>query len=178
MSGHSAVSTWLLLVLGTLLLAGPTVAQNGDGRIYWTSQVDVRRAALDGSEPETLLPVPFFAGEITLDLAAAKMYWFHLLEENDAAPFVLRANTDGSSVETLFSVFNGSALAVDSVNAKLYYGTLPFEQGCGRIYKSNLDGSNSELLIDDQRVRGLALDVPAGKLYWTDRCDNAVVVNA
>lgn len=57
-------------------------------------------------------------------------------------------------------------MAVDPVDGKLYW-TEAF--GSGRIQRSNLDGSNVEVVIpiDGPGIIGLALDLAERKIYWS-----------
>ena len=44
-------------------------------KVYWTDLSRIQRANLDGSEVEELVSDAGFAGSISLDRAAGKMYW-------------------------------------------------------------------------------------------------------
>ena len=87
---------------------------------------------------------------------------------------VFRMNLDGSMQEELFASLPSrfaTAIAVDSREAKLYVGVEL--DGVSGIYRSNLDGSNLELLVPlDESALGdfFALDVDPRhqKVYWLD----------
>ena len=107
---------------------------------------------------------------IALDLEAGKVYW--------TLPFrgqIRRANLDGTDVEDiatarLFPV----SVALDRTNDKIYFTVADIAFGGefpGGIQRANLDGSDLEDVIVTGRGTepcGIALDVPAGKMYWTD----------
>ncbi len=156
-----AVLTGMVL----LLAASPELA----AKMYWTDLLndDVSRANLDGTEVQTLVAdghVSPFA--IDLDLQQLKMYWIDS-RDDISQPVVRRANTDGSVVQELFSLFNAAALAVDGVNGKLYVAALGFE-GPGAIFTSNLNGTGLGVLLTGLNSYDLELDLPAGKLYFLD----------
>lgn len=104
-----------------------------------------------------LLAVPF-AGPL---VAQGKLYFVG----NGVGPDpIRRTNVDGSGV---VSIVDGltfpQTIAVDGVADKLYW------TNNDNVHRSNLDGSNIETLLSTGgSVRGIALDVPGGKMYVTD----------
>lgn len=93
---------------------------------------------------------------------AGRMYWA------DAGTHVIqRANQDGSAVVTLVHAGFGSApqgVALDLIHARLYW----VEADGGKIRRANLDGSGIEDLIGSVGPAAIALNLPAGKMYWAD----------
>ena len=147
------------------------------GRMYWTDvgTFKIQRSNLDGSQVEDLVTTGLdYPRGLALDVAGGKMYWV------DVGTFkIQRANLDGSQVEDL--VTTGSvgprAVALDVNGGKMYWTGDDWteEDGRtieGRIQRANLDGTQVEdLLTDPSEVSdpgGLALDLAAGKMYWTD----------
>jgi hypothetical protein len=122
---------------------------------------------------------------IVVDLAASHLYWTNMGNPiaNDGS--IERANLDGSNVIHIVppgSTFTPKQLQLDEKNRKLYW----CDREGMRVMRANLDGSNIETLLDtsegDARPGkdikkwcvGIALDVEAGKLYWTQKgSDNA-----
>ena len=94
-----------------------------------------------------------------------KIYW----TDDDS---LLRANPDGSGVETLFDrrpdlepTFDVRKLVVDSEGGKIYWNGDESTDRGGGMWRANLDGTNLERLTTIQ-TRGFALDLEAGKIYW------------
>ncbi len=163
------------------------------GKMYWTDATRdrIRRADLDGSNVEDILNTRTFGGQslegpattprdVALDLTSdpPKMYWVDAGTLNLEEGKIWRANLDGSSPEALVTsgLVNPQSIALDTTEGKMYWT----DSGTGgpnaleddKIQRANLDGSNVETLLTFQnqlRVpRGVALDMTAGKMYWTD----------
>ena len=163
------------------------------GKIYWTDsgtgnpnplQDDkIQHANLDGSNVETLLT---FQNQlrvprgIALDVTEGKMYWTDIFIDR-----IRRANLDGSGIELVINTrtIGGQslpnpataprdiALDLTSDPPKIYWidsGNMNVSNG--RIGRANLDGSSPEALVTSGLVnpQSIALDVAAGKMYWTD----------
>ncbi len=162
-------------------------------KIYWTDATRdrIRRANLDGSNVEDVVLTRTIGGQslggpattprdVALDLTSdpPKMYWVDAGTLNLEEGKIWRANLDGSSPEALVTtgLVNPQSIALDVAGGKIYWT----DSGTGgpngleddKIQRANLDGSNVETLLTFQnqlRVpRGIALDVAAGKMYWTD----------
>lgn len=84
---------------------------------------------------------------------------------------ILRSNLDGSSLETVL-LPGGNPLIRNvrvDISADLMYWT---EYLNNRIMKANTDGTNVQVLITGlSRPEGLALDLAAGKVYWSEQPD-------
>jgi hypothetical protein len=105
---------------------------------------------------------------------AQKVYWAQNNGIGPGAPRkIRRANLDGSDMETLITFGldpneGNKYLALDSGGGKMYFGTA-FTDGPRRIERANLDGTGREPLVEDTGVlKGLALDLVNGKIYWPD----------
>lgn len=85
---------------------------------------------------------------------------------------LLRANVDGTQVETLLKVRldRPLAIAVDSAAGKVYWSDDEEPSTSAAIRRANLDGSAVEDLITTNIIAptGLALDVAGGMMFWTD----------
>src|SRR6202521_6042596 len=122
---------------------------------------------------------------LVVDLAAGHLYWTNMGNPSANDGSIERSNLDGSNVTHIVpagGTFTPKQLQLDEKNRKLYWSD---REGM-RVMRANLDGSKIETLIDtsegDARPGkeikkwcvGIALDVDAGKLYWTQKGpDNA-----
>ena len=145
------------------------------GKMYWVdSGTDkIQRANLDGSNIEDLVTGLGYPLDIALDVSAGKMYWV------DSGK-IQRANLDGSNVEDLVTGLDyPSDIALDVSTGKMYWiadaqesiiGGEWVPRGTAKIQCANLDGSNIEDLVTGLGYPSdIALDVSAGKMYWTDK---------
>ncbi len=157
----------------------------------------VRRANLDGTQIEDVLALPERLGDIAIDANARKLYWIGdgIMRANldgsnvetvlsGIAPFdfaldtqnakiyladykkIARVNFDGTEWEELVTgfKFGAESLALDQTTWKIYW----INQWPRTIQRANLDGTElQDILIGVSSFRGIALDVAAGKLYWT-----------
>ena len=140
------------------------------GKMYWTDQTTakIQRANLNGSGVEDLVTRSSGLGNpdgLALDVGAGKMYW-----TDNATAKIQRANLDGSGVEDLVTSGlsdPGQGLALDAGRRQ---DVLDGLEGTSKIQRANLDGSGVEDLVSSGlgNPDGLALDVGAGKMYWTD----------
>ncbi|MCY3757213.1 MAG: dockerin type I domain-containing protein, partial [Acidobacteria bacterium] len=137
----------------------------GAARMYWTGHDvrTVRRADVDGSDIQDLVPTGAYAAGFALDLEGGKMYWTDV-----GAGRINRADLDGTNTQRLISAEVGSInwLALDVPGGKMYWTDWTTD----KIQRANLDGSDIEDLVTTGLVapHGLALDLAAGKMYWTD----------
>ena len=92
---------------------------------------------------------------------ATRVYW----TGNSA---IKSANVDGSDIQTVVSplptMVGVKDIAVDSDRGKLYFA----HKAANIIERVNLDGTARDTVITDAYPVGLALDVSAEKIYWTD----------
>lgn len=127
-------------------LGRPTLDLDG-GKVYFGNytQGDIRRANLDGTDPEILFAGVFTPVAIALDLTAGKIYW---ADSNTSfvSNHIARANFDGTDLEVLYegmptsSGFTG--IGLDLANGKLYWcdEITDVEKG---LWEADLDGSNA-----------------------------------
>ena len=108
--------------------------------------------------------------DITIDPLARKVYWTDSSYGHGA---IARANLDGSG-EIEYLIGEGSpnppaiapiAITVDPYAGKMYWTHLnePFTHG---IWRSELDGTNPERVVDVEKGGGIELDLRNGKIYW------------
>jgi hypothetical protein len=122
---------------------------------------------------------------IVVDVAAGHLYWTNMGNPTANDGSIERADFDGKNLTHIVppgATFTPKQLQLDEKNRKLYW----CDREGMRIMRANLDGSKIETLVDtsegDARPGkdikkwcvGIALDVEAGKLYWTQKgSDNA-----
>ncbi|MFN8333457.1 MAG: LamG-like jellyroll fold domain-containing protein, partial [Saprospiraceae bacterium] len=107
---------------------------------------------------------------IAVDESTGRVYW------SEIATFYLTtiksAKPDGSDVQTVVSnVMDQRGLVVDPIRGKLFWVAGDTWQRQEFIYRSNLDGSNREIIYAasaGSQIRYLALDAYNQKLYWLD----------
>lgn len=94
----------------------------GGGKLYVTDSMSIRRANLDGTSLETLVP-PGAArpGAIAIDPRGRKMYWTVL----QPSSLIRRANLDGTGVEDIVTQ------GLDAPNGIALYQTEPVITGAG-----------------------------------------------
>ena len=159
--------TWISVEEIALDIAG--------GKMYFTTyeeyvggtnetEIQVRRANLDGSQVETLASgrnrLKFHG--ITVDPNAGKIYW---VRSNK----IQRADLDGSNLETLLADENPYQLTIDPAGGKIYW------TGGGSIHRANLNASAVETLARDVgTIQGIEVDVAAGHIYWANYSEGSI----
>lgn len=167
------------------------------GHIFWTNMGipslndgSIERADLDGKNRKVIVSpgVTHTPKQIHLDKDGGKLYWC-----DREGMRVMRANLDGSQVETLVETGRtdedrGDAtrwcvgITVDPKYANIYWTQKgPDNSGLGRIFRANIDIPNGEsaahrsdieVLFDElPEPIDLELDQANRLLYWTDRGD-------
>ena len=167
------------------------------GHIYWTNMGvpacddgSIECAALDGSNRRVIVPrgVTHTPKQIHLDKDNGKLYWC-----DREGMRVMRANLDGSQVETLVQNGRGPddqrdptrwcvGITLDPKRQKIYWTQKGrADAGQGRIFRANLDIPKGESPTDRSDIEvlfdrlpepiDLDLDLASRVLYWTDRGD-------
>jgi hypothetical protein len=168
------------------------------GHLYWTNMGNpsandgsIERANLDGSNVTHVVPPggTFTPKQMQLDEKNRKLYWC-----DREGMRVMRANLDGSKIETLIDTSEGDArpgkeikkwcvgIVLDVEAGKLYWTQKgPANAGEGRIFRANLEipkgqtpanRKDIELLYENlPEPIDLELDLANRTLYWTDRGD-------
>ena len=167
------------------------------GHIYWTNMGvpnlndgSIERADLDGKNRRVIVPqgVTFTPKQIHLEKKDGKLYWC-----DREGMRVMRANLDGSDVETLVETGRGDTdrrdqtrwcvgITIDPKLGKIYWTQKgPTKGGLGRLCRANIDvpkgesptnRSDIEVLFDQlPEPIDLELDLKNRVLYWTDRGD-------
>jgi len=168
------------------------------GHIYWTNMGDpkrndgsIMRSDLNGKNMITIVPPggTFTPKQLHLEKRSRKLYW-----SDREGMRVMRANLDGSEIETLVDTSLGDSrpgsdptkwcvgIAVDTEGGKFYWTQKGgHHAGLGRIFRANIQipqGQSAEsrrdieLLYDNlPEPIDLDLDPVHRTLYWTDRGD-------
>jgi hypothetical protein len=167
------------------------------GHIYWTNMGNpkandgsIERAELDGRNVTDIVPAggTFTPKQLQLDKKNGKLYW-----SDREGMRVMRANLNGSNIETLVETGRGEAdrrdarnwcvgIALDVERGKVYWTQKgPDNAGQGRIFRANLEipkgqspanRKDIEVLFDGlPEPIDLDLDLANRMMYWTDRGD-------
>jgi hypothetical protein len=167
------------------------------GHIYWTNMGvpnlndgSIERADLDGRNRRVVVPqgITHTPKQIHLNKDNGKLYWC-----DREGMRVMRANLDGSQVETLVETGRGDkdshdqtrwcvGITIDPKLRKIYWTQKgPDKGGQGRLFRANIDipkgespakRSDIEVLFDHlPEPIDLELNLANRVLYWTDRGD-------
>jgi DNA-binding beta-propeller fold protein YncE len=169
-----------------------------EGRLYWTNMGDpkandgsILSSDLDGSRLITIVPpgATFTPKQLQIEKHSGKLYWC-----DREGMRVMRANLDGSNIETLVDTGAGDprpgrdptkwcvGIAVDVVAGKMYWTQKGGDNaGNGRIFRANIESPSGqspwtrtdiEMLYDGlPEPIDLEIDPISRTLYWTDRGD-------
>ena len=189
--------------LQTLLIEGRKLPDGlavdvAAGHLYWTNMGNPKandgtlfRSDLDGGNLTTIVAPggTFTPKQLQIDKPSGKLYWC-----DREGMRVMRANLDGSKIETLVDTSQGDprpgadatkwcvGIAVDAGAGKLYWSQKGGDNaGEGSILRANLDiprgqtaSNRSDIeLLYDKLPEPIDLDIDPGSrwLYWTDRGD-------
>lgn len=155
----------LILIRSALGLGLAVSAAHGQS-VYWADDfgVKIRRAHLDGSNPEELFNGTDTVAALALDLDQGKMYWVR----SGSTPRIQRSDLDGLGVEDVITLGPDEAatsIALDVPSGKIYWT----DANDHAIRRADLDGSTIEELVtlaSGDRPTSIALDLIAGKMYW------------
>jgi hypothetical protein len=167
------------------------------GHIYWTnmgsiavSDGSICRADLDGKNLMTIVPEggTHTPKQLQLDKPNGKLYW-----SDREGMRVMRANLDGSNIETLIETGHGDedrrdarnwcvGIALDVESGHVYWTQKgPDNAGQGRIFRASIDipkGQTPSARKDIELLYGdlpepidLDLNLTTRTMYWTDRGD-------
>jgi len=168
------------------------------GHLYWTNMGNptandgsIERADFDGSNLTHIVPpgATFTPKQLQLDEKNRKLYWC-----DREGMRIMRANLDGSNIETLLDTSEGDArpgktinkwcvgIALDVDGGKLYWTQKGSDNaGQGRIFRASLEipkGQSPANRKDIELLYGglpepidLELDLANRTIYWTDRGD-------
>jgi sugar lactone lactonase YvrE len=168
------------------------------GHLYWTDMGNpstndgsIERSGLDGSNVTHIIPPggTFTPKQLQLDRKNRKLYW-----SDREGMRVMRANLNGSNVETLVDTSEGDTrpgkdikkwcvgIALDVEASKLYWTQKgPDNAGEGRIFRANIEIPKGQTPSNRKDIEplyenlpepiDLELDLANRTIYWTDRGD-------
>ncbi|MFL6086069.1 MAG: 3-hydroxyacyl-CoA dehydrogenase [Mycobacterium sp.] len=168
------------------------------GHIYWTNMGNpkandgsLERADLDGRNRRSIIPQggTFTPKQVQLEKKSRELYWC-----DREGMRVMRANLDGSDIETLVDTSQGDprpgpdaskwcvGVAVDADGGKVYWTQKgPDNAGKGRICRAGITLPDGETAVDRADIEvlyeglpepiDLDLDLSNRVMYWTDRGD-------
>jgi hypothetical protein len=167
------------------------------GFIYWTNMGvpykndgSIERADLDGGNRRFIIPEggTFTPKQLHLEKNSGKLYW-----SDREGMRVLRANLDGSQIETLIKTGEGEGdrrdpsnwcvgITVDPIRRQIYWTQKGADNsGHGRIFRAAIDMPQGQTAANRRDIEllfgglpepvDLELDLQRRVLYWTDRGD-------
>ena len=167
------------------------------GHIYWTNMGipyrndgSIERVDLDGGNRRFIVPVggTFTPKQLHLEKRSGKLYW-----SDREGMRVMRANLDGSEVETLIQTGDGEGdrrnptnwcvgVTVDPTRGQMYWTQKGADDsGRGRIFRASTELPRGQTPTNRLDVEvlfeglpepiDLELDLEHRILYWTDRGD-------
>jgi DNA-binding beta-propeller fold protein YncE len=168
------------------------------GHVYWSNMGNpkendgsIERADLDGQNRKAIIPPggTFTPKQIQLERKSRKLYWC-----NREGMRVMRADLDGSNVETLVDTSQGDprpgpdaskwcvGVAIDVDGGKVYWTQKGSDNaGEGRLLRAGVDVPNGQTASDRADIEvlydglpepiDLDLDLNNRVIYWTDRGD-------
>jgi hypothetical protein len=168
------------------------------GHLYWTNMGNpnandgsIERADIDGRNASHIVSNggTFTPKQLQLDRKNRKLYW-----SDREGMRIMRANLDGSNIETLVDTSEGDArpgkdakkwcvgIALDVERGKVYWTQKgPEKAGQGRLFRANLEIPKGQTPANRRDIEALYnnlpepidLDLDLGNriMYWTDRGD-------
>jgi sugar lactone lactonase YvrE len=168
------------------------------GHLYWTNMGNptandgsIERADFDGKNLTHIVPpgATFTPKQLQLDEKNRKLYWC-----DREGMRIMRANLDGSRIETLLDTSEGDArpgkdikkwcvgIALDVDGGKFYWTQKGSDNaGEGRIFRANLEIPKGQSAANRKDIEllyeglpepiDLELDLANRTIYWTDRGD-------
>jgi DNA-binding beta-propeller fold protein YncE len=168
------------------------------GHIYWTNMGNptandgsVERADLDGRNRKTIVRQggTFTPKQLQLEKKSRSLYWC-----DREGMRLMRANLDGSNIETLVDTSQGDprpgldatkwcvGVAIDVDGGKVYWTQKgPDNAGKGRIFRAGIDIPTGQTVSNRADIEvlyeglpepiDLELDLNNRLMYWTDRGD-------
>ncbi len=161
---------------------GPSGPPNGTPTVFFLDALfgRVLTAPADGSPSKVISSQGSSTPDgVVVDVPNGFVYWTNMGAPDANDGFILRTKLDGSAQTTIVpagGTFTPKQLKLDAAHGVLYWSD---REGM-KIQRVNVDGSKLETLVtiaDGDTARadatnwavGIALDVPHGKMYWTQK---------
>lgn len=102
---------------------------------------------------------------LAYDWVHKKIYW-----TDSANSTIYAMNMDGSMIVPILHVDRPRAIVLHPCNGTLFYTDWGLFGTSGKIYRATMAGTGKVVVVgkDLTQPSGLALDIPEGRLYWTD----------
>ena len=187
-----------IFVEGSKGMPDGLIVDTAAGHLYWTNMGNLKandgfilRSDLDGRNVTTIVPkgATFTPKQLQLETKSKKLYWC-----DREGMRVMRANLDGSNIETLVDTSQGDprpgpdatkwcvGITVDVEGGKFYWTQKGADNANqGRIFRANVEIPSGQTpanrrdveLVYEALPEPIDLDIdPATRtLYWTDRGD-------
>lgn len=155
-----------------------------NGKLYWSESNPnrVRRCSLDGTNVELIVeqdPPPSFwtPNALAIDHESQKLYigTSHFTADPiDEPNTILRSNLDGTQLEIWLASdnVNATGLVADSAAGHLYWtSSIQTWFGQPKVQRGKISGFQVETMVSldlATTLRRMAIDLPNGKMYWTD----------
>jgi len=136
--------------------------------IYWLDkgrtgdEGTLQQANIDGSEVTEFVTGMEDPLAITINISSDELFW---LDEGSfqEPPYIGRINADGSNQEIALSALSGfENLKFNESLDKLYW----IDQSSNDIFRANLDGSETERVLETVTLNDFAFDSENQHIYW------------
>ena len=148
------------------------LVNRGAGLLYFVDGSHLGSADLNGTNEQTIYTFPsdFYNPDVALDPKRNQLY-----VNDEVQGTIYRVNTNGQSPLQIIPPQSGPGgtphieeIDVDPIQDKLYWTQWPAIGGM-QFRRSNLDGTGIQNLFSvNTNVSDFALDIGAGKIYWTE----------
>jgi len=113
------------------------------GKIYYTTEDEIRRANLDGTDQQTIATGLQGAVALALDLSGGKVYWSDTVIGGSE---IVRANLDGTDQEVIVPPSPAVIGVIPGIGLDVAAGKMYWSYNAS-IMRANLDGSGSEVFL-------------------------------
>ena len=143
-------------------------------KLYWSTYAGIERASLTGMNRDDVFSQSELSVPVSVETTRSHVYWAELVQRADdtAGGKIRRADRDGTAVDLVSSTGLVLDLKIDGANQKLYWVEMEFNPrgATGKIGWANLDGTDQGYVLQRTAtvILSIALDVPGGKMYWTE----------
>ncbi|XWN37397.1 MAG: Ig-like domain-containing protein [Balneola sp.] len=143
---------------------GSLQIDNDARKIYWSRSGSVRRANLNGTAIEVLVPNAGSVDEIEIDYSEQKVYW---LDYNSPVS-MKRVDFSGANTETVAANLEGiSYYKIDNLNNRIIF----VDSGTDRINEMNFDGTGIRSIISRNNFvigfNGFDIDFEEERFFWS-----------